>query len=483
MTAPASDPDKADVQRLIVYTYRLRRSRHFVLQVKDPAKARSFIWSLVNERFIANASVDHEAVTRLNDDGFCPTHIGFTFRGLEKLELDVPYLRVFQEKAKAFAEGAVPRAARRLADVGSSAAPSWDPRFAQDDAHVLLCTYGDEESELDQFEARLKGLPDAQEGLKGWDLPFKGRSLTTAAGTRVEHFGFRDGISNPRIRGFHEWRSGPKLHEPGEFLLGYRNDSRFNPWLLVNPWPRPNPWLLPLNPACQLREFFRNGSFAAFRQMQQDVGSFRDSVDIWADQLGGGRDQDKWREYVRAKLSGRWSSGAVVRPGQTENDAPAAPPADLNDFDFLNDKKALGCRFGAHIRRMNPRSDPVVPLRGRPVIRRGMPYGPTFEEEEKAERGLLGLFFCASLEDQVEHLLVEWGNANPMGPANRGNSKDPLVGNRPNPRAVFDIPIPGENLRQLDGFRQYVTTRGTLYAFFPSLTTIGRIAFCGTPAS
>jgi hypothetical protein len=147
MTAPAPDPDKADVQRLIVYTYDLRRSRHFVLQVKDPAKARSFIWSLVNERFIANASVDHEAVTRLNDDGFCPTHIGFTFRGLEKLELDVPYLRVFQEKAKAFAEGAVPRAARRLADVGSSAAPSWDPRFAQDDAHVLLCTYADEESE------------------------------------------------------------------------------------------------------------------------------------------------------------------------------------------------------------------------------------------------------------------------------------------------------------------------------------------------
>jgi hypothetical protein len=111
-----------------------------------------------------------------------------------------------------------------------------------------------------------------------------------------------------------------------------------------------------------------------------------------------------------------------------------------------------------------------------------MPYGPKFDHEPDKPRGLLGLFFCASLEDQFEHLLIEWGNANPMGPDNRGNAKDPLVGNYQDPRAFFDIPMPGEPLRQLDAFTRYVTTRGTLYAFFPSLGTIGRIARCGAPA-
>ena len=60
---------------------------------------------------------------------------------------------------------------------------------------------------------------------------------------------------------------------------------------------------------------------------------------------------------------------------------------------------------------MNPRKDPIVPLSKRPLIRRGMPYGPKFDQEPDAPRGLLGLFFCASLEDQFEHLLIEWGSA------------------------------------------------------------------------
>ena len=78
----------------------------------------------------------------------------------------------------------------------------------------------------------------------------------------------------------------------------------------------------------------------------------------------------------------------------------------------------------------------------------------------------MGLFFCASLEDQFEHLLAEWGASNPMGPHNRGNAKDPMMGNQ-DPSAVFDIPMPEDELRQLDGFTRFVTTRGTLYAFFP----------------
>ena len=195
-------------------------------------------------------------------------NIGFTFRGLEKLELGVPYLRVFQEKAKAFVEGASARAARRLADSGPSASPFWDERFEPDRAHVLISAHADTQEELDQFTEKWSRIAEC------WAVCTAG---TTARGPpsdrgkdiRIEHFGFRDGISNPVIKGFLPPRD--KAHAPGEFLLGYWNDEKFNPWLLVNPWPKPNPWLLPLNPAPELTEFFRNGSFGALRKLEQDV--------------------------------------------------------------------------------------------------------------------------------------------------------------------------------------------------------------------
>jgi deferrochelatase/peroxidase EfeB len=482
MIAVPKAPDGAQVQRLIPFGYPLNCSWHFVLQVTDAVQSRTFVAKLAAKDWITNATFHKKNLSNLKDQGHCPTNIGFTFRGLEKLELDEPYLRVFQEKAKAFVKGASARAVEDLADTGASGAECWDQRFSPDHAHVLLSTYADTQAELEQFAEKLRRLPGSV-GLSGWKEPFEGCNLTTDIDVRTEHFGFRDGISNPVIEGFPP--NKPNAHAPGEFLLGYPNDDKFNPWLLINPSPKPNPWLQPLNPAPQLTEFFRDGSFAAFRQLEQDVRRFNASVKRWAIQLGGGQDLEKWREYVRAKLAGRWWNGAVVKPGQ--NDPPPRSEArpstrELNDFDFSEDPSAYGCPFGAHIRRMNPRKDPVVPFRQRPLIRRGMPYGPTFEQQPDAPRGLLGLFFCASLEDQFEQLLTEWGNANPMGPDNRGNARDPLASNHQDPRACFDIPMPGEALRQLDGFSGYVTTRGTLYAFFPSLGTIGRIARRGPPA-
>jgi len=491
MIAPPEVPDAAEVQRLIPYGYVLNCCRHFVLQVTQSVEARRFIGKLVGKGMITTASVHTKDVMGTKEKRRCPLNIGFTFRGLEKLELEVPYLRVFEEKAKAFVKGASARAARRLADSGPSASLCWDERFEPDRAHVLLSAHADTQEELEQFSENLRRMAGANDGLDGWGQPLDGRHLTKVDGcplpenrdVRIEHFGFRDGISNPVIEGFPPRRN--KAHAPGEFLLGYWNDEKFNPWLLVNPWPKPDPWLLPLNPAPKLTEFFRNGSFGALRKLEQDVGGFRASVEKWSIQLGGGQDLEKRRDYVRAKLSGRWWNGAVVQPGQIDPPARALgypPSSELNNFDFSEDPRARGCPFGAHIRRMNPRNDPIVPFRRRPLIRRGMPYGPEFDQDPGKPRGLLGLYFCASLEDQFEHLLSEWGDANPMGPDNRGDSKDPLVGNHQDPRAFFDIPVPGEALRQLDGFNRYVTTRGTLYAFFPSVCTIGRIARCGAPA-
>jgi len=479
VSAPPEFPEKADVQRLVAYGYDFERSRHFILEVKTPQKARAFLAGLVELGLITDASADNEDVIARKNRGCCPTHIGFTFRGLQELRLSPALLLAFREKAQAYTEGAALRAARRLADSGASAAPWWDASFQHGRAHLLLSFYADTENELDRFAEVLRQIPGADD-LDGWDAALDGCHLSPDKAQRRVHFGFRDGISNPRIAGFHSPEAVPEskapgLHAPGEFLLGYENDEGFNPWLLLNPEPRPNPWLLPtahFDPG-----FFRNGSFAAFRKIEQHEAEFNAFVSAHATQLGVSE------AYVRAKLAGRWDDGSVVRPDEESaplpapaNDGDPPPEAPLNDFDFSDDAKGRGCPFGAHIRRMNPRGDLIVPFRRRPLIRRGMPYGRRYQDAPADKRGLLGLFFCASLEDQFEHLLAQWGYANPMGPDNWGDAKDPLIGNHQDARAVFDIPVAGEQTRQIDGFKPFVTTRGTLYAFYPGLSALRDIA-------
>jgi deferrochelatase/peroxidase EfeB len=481
--APPELPDRADVQGLVAYGYNSNRCHHFVLEVVDATKARGFIDELLKAGRITSAASDDNAgqgredAARRKGRADCAMNIGFSYRGLEKLGVPLPYLRVFQMNARAFVQGAYLRAARYLADTGNSAAPWWDPRFSPGHADVLLSLYADEAAELVTSTAELTAKSDG--AFKGWCAPFKGCHLRPDPKKRVLHFGLRDGISNPAIKGFHvreERAESPYLrpHSPGEFILGYANDEGFNPWLLVAPGPRPDPRLLPcahIHP-----EFFRNGSFGAFRVIEQDEKRFSAFITHWAER------ELVSEEYVRAKLTGRWDDGRRVRPvtaDTPEGKDPEFSEDNINDFDFSDDPDALGCPFGAHIRRMNPRADPIAPSRRRPLLRRGVPYGPPYYEDPRAQRGLLGLFFCASLEDQFEHLLAQWGNANPMGPDNRGNSKDPLIGHHEDPMSVFDIPMPDIWLRQLNGFSPFVTTRGTLYAYYPGLAALAWVARIG----
>jgi hypothetical protein len=52
------------------------------------------------------------------------------------------------------------------------------------------------------------------------------------------------------------------------------------------------------------------------------------------------------------------------------------------------------------------------------------------------------------------------GENKPMGPPNRGDAKDPLVG-RHDEHSVFRIPREGKNDIELTGFQPFVTTCGT----------------------
>ena len=477
--APATTPELHDIQKLIVRGYDFHCSRNLVLTVKDAPAARAFLGKLHKQHWLVSAERNRESVTQGPLPDRCPLSLGFTFEGLRALGLPERHQAIFKNRARAFAEGAFGRAASQLADTGPNAAMFWHEAFRPDRAHVLLILHADSPSELEARHKQVEDLAGAKAfASDGWTKPFEGAHLEPIEEKRrlrKVHFDLLDGLSQPAISTSRQSKrhlTPGQPHGLGEFVLGYLNDEGLNPWRLAS--ERPDLSGMPSGlQSAQLAGFFRNASFGAFRPMAQDVPAFNCFVEKQANLL------NKDKAFIRAKLVGRWDDGAVVKPEPKGaptlpvNSNPAKTPEELNNFDFSDDKRGMGCPFGAHIRRMNPRQDAVLPLNRRPLLRRGIPYGPTFEANPKStERGLLGLFFCASLEDQFEHVLSQWADDNPMGLPNPGNAQDPLIGAHNRTGAQFDIPQVHGGRFALDGFTPFVRTLGTLYAFFPGLEAV-----------
>ena len=251
----------------------------------------------------------------------------------------------------------------------------------------------------------------------------------------------------------------------GAFLLGYPSQ-----WLgFQYPVPRP-------------LEFGRNGSFAAFRILQQDVVGFEKYLDA----IAAATTLDK--ELIAAKLCGRWRNGVplVLSPNSPSPQPPLAP-GKLNDFDFTKDPQGLVCPFDSHIRRTNPRGEAVAGADSdrHPIVRRGMPYGPTLNsaQDDGVDRGIIGLFLCSDLRRQV-YTLTDWIKQNDFSPVYDANRRvqDPLVGNRAVPGVEATFIVPGANgATTVRGLPDFVHTKGTVFLLYPSRTTLQ--ALSSSPAS
>ena len=118
--------------------------------------------------------------------------------------------------------------------------------------------------------------------------------------------------------------------EPGEFILGYRDEDGVLPEAPVPP-------------------FARNGTFMVYRKLAQDVPAFERLVRAAADEHFDGD-----VELVAAKLAGRWRDGSplMLHPWI---DRGRGPREVLNDFRYGGDELGRSCPLGAHVRRANPR--------------------------------------------------------------------------------------------------------------------------------
>jgi Dyp-type peroxidase family len=264
-----------------------------------------------------------------------------------------------------------------------------------------------------------------------------------------DHFGFRDRLSQPAIAGSGEDPtpgSGAPL-KPGEFILGYPDEDG-------PPADLPQPEVLS-----------RNGSYMAYRRLEEHVGLFRDYLREHADTTEG-------QELLAAKFMGRWRSGAplVLAP---EHDDPelGADPNRNNDFNYKEmDPHGYAVPLGSHIRRLNPR-DTAASMNRHRMIRRGATYGPALPEgapDDGVERGIAAFIICASLVRQFEFAQNVWINDKTFHEL--GNEHDPIVGTQD---GTLDYTIPDRPIRKiLKGLPAFTTVTGGAYFFLPGLNAL-----------
>jgi len=333
--------------------------------------------------------------------------------------------------------------AEMLGDTGPSRPEKWDPGFAAAGTHAVVTVSGKDDQAFKQLAAETRTLLGPQ---------LVGEQAASMLGGNREHFGFADGLSQPSIEGLGPdtpgqgvpTKKGWRPLKAGEFVLGYEDEDGVRP-------PAPE---YPLD---------RNATYMVLRKLYQDVAGFRRFL---FDHEGA--DEAKQSELA-SKIVGRRHDGTSLLLD------PEAP--EQNDFRFGGDPEGMRCPLGAHVRRSNPRDalgfGARLSSRHR-IIRRGMPYGEPLPGGETvddgADRGLIFVCFCASIERQYEVVQTQWCNdGDAFG---LGREPDLLLGGDGSARMT----LPGNPPRFVRRKKPFVLTRGGEYLYVPSLSGLRALA-------
>jgi Dyp-type peroxidase family len=390
----------------------------------------------------------------------------------------------------------------------------WHVGGPDNEADVLVIVAADR---ADDLEDRVEMVKDRSARL---DLIFEQRAdALPGALAGHEHFGFKDGVSQPGVRGWlpdtgefltprhlapapegdDDYRPrlfglpGQVLLWPGQFLLGEQRQSSEDLFAADTPPPAFPAWA-------------RRGSYLVCRRLRQDVAAFRQFTAAAAARTG------LLDEHVGAMLVGRWRNGLPLSIPVTDPAVAAALAGDRfanNHFLFDDDTRAVAldpdttkgyeppdhplaksdvlgtvCPHFAHIRKTNPRD--VTSEFGKPhdnlirmIMRRGIAYGSPLPERDAsprqvaADRGLMFLCYGATIEDQFEFLTRRWSNS-AVQPNDGGH--DPVIGQsdvRGHRGRVVDIPMgEGREPVRMTLDRDWVLPTGGGYFFAPPISAL-----------
>ncbi len=455
-------------------------------------------------------------------------NVAFSFAGLQKLQ--TPGINLDEFVDEAFKAGLQARSKDGiLGDPVNSGAPGdpdqWLIGGPGREPDVVIIVASDTRPDTNDEVSRIVGTlfphagTDGQTVASGASILFRqDGDILTGPLSGHEHFGFKDGVSQPGVRGLlpdgspltpsqnplnpNQGKPGQDLLWPGEFIFGYPGqDARKE---VAEPGKDPLK-----NPKRKAPEFARNGSFLVLRRLRQDVGGFHRFVAGLGAQFGISPD------FVGARMVGRWRSGApvVVTPRQ---DDPQLAENDCanNNFEFEEGEEGESPRrvkltgemcadvtppatdpdgqklpFAGHIRKTYPRNDtdPSIPSLGESstqthrLMRRGIPYGPqsgsTFGDpiDDNIDRGLLFLAYQVSIVDQFEFVTQNWVN-NPDFKTSQAGF-DPILGQNGDPtrRRAFKLGLPGETA-PIETDQDWVIPTGGGYFFTPSIASLQALA-------
>ena len=487
-----------DIQGMILSGYGQKpAARYAIFEIVAADAARRWLGKLIHAvQFGSYRGSRRRDPPYLGD--LC-ANVAFTYEGFRALGLSEIALAGF---AQPFQEGMnEPSRARRLGDDGESAPENWRWGKPGQPVHGVLAVFaGDGDADAEDW-VRIQEFISAQicrdHGVHGITV------LDTLASNRTrrkEHFGFRDGIANPRIGKLPRDRNDDII-PPGEILLGHENT--YGKLLLSPEVPAaadPRGILSPAQDRPERRDFGKNGSYLVFRQLEQKVQEFWRYVEHARTRIPEAAPGRAGREWLAAKMVGRWPNGT---PLALFPDAPG-PVVDQDEEAFTyganEDSFGARCPIGSHIRRTNPR-DTALPvphdpeLSGDPardpqvrsdrlelvnrhrILRRGRAYGPPVDEDfdldallEQSsieERGLHFLCFNASLSRQFEFVQSNWA----LNPTFAGLSSDPdplTSADRQVPFRARDFTLQGCPVRRLRDLPRVVEVRGGAYFFMPS---------------
>jgi Dyp-type peroxidase family len=430
-----------DIQHILLTRAPALTGRYEFLSFRDAAGGRAWLSAIketVHSAAAMRATVDKDKrwVT-----------IAFTWDGLRALGLDEAALASFPEEFRL----GMPARAQMLGDTGVNAPEQWVGGIASPDLHAIVILFARDEPERLRCVDEHRKLVGECAGVKV--LSVLDLNANPPFNYAHDHFGYRDRLSQPVIEGSGEEPtpgSGAPL-KAGEFILGYPDEFGVTA-------DCPQPAILA-----------QNGSYMAYRRLQEHVGKFRQFL------AQHGQTPEE-QELIAAKLMGRWRSGAPLVLSPDKDDlALAADMQRNNDFNYKEmDPQGYAVPLGSHARRMNPR-DTASYINRRRMIRRGATYGPALPDgapEDGVERGVAAFVICGSLVRQFEFAQNVW--ANDPNFHELGNERDPIIGNQD---GSFEFKIPKRPIRKkIAGLPAFTTVKGGAYFFLPGLKALGYLA-------
>jgi Dyp-type peroxidase family len=357
--------DVNDVQGDVVPGFKTAHRRFLVVKIDEPHAARHALSELA-DRVTKCSDIqkfrdqDQQAEAKAGPW----LNVALSRKGRERLEI---------------AEFGTPQQKQSFENGIEHATGPIQGRLPADESHMLFSIAADDPRVLDEAGDKVvAGL-----GRQGMTVTaqYDGSTIISDGHTH-EHFGFRDGIAQPGIEGIADRQQGGLRRRtdtvPADrFVIGAGADGAE-------------------------AGLDHHGSYMVFAKIEQFVDRFEEFCAESALRINAdwGRD-DVTPEAAAALMIGRYRDGTRVDL-RTFPKKPEVVGGDLNGFTYDDDPYGRVCPLGAHVRKMNPRTNKIGDAHR--ILRRGMPY------ESEGEKGLLFVCYQASLAAGFEYLQGRWAN-------------------------------------------------------------------------